>query len=137
MKNLRTSIIAVRLVVALGVTGLWSGAAYASDLDRAQVPFQFMVGKTEMPAGEYTLKIDWLDHIVIVHDVKTGENAATRFICPLPDSPRTESADGRLVFRKPANGDFSLSEVWVPGVGGVLVRDIKPPQESSSIALMR
>lgn len=110
-----------RIALFLGMATAVAPRARAADALDATVPFSFTAGTASLPAGDYRAFVDWEERIVTVQDVKSGESHVAKFITTLARSPRLDPQDARLVFDKPVNGGFLLSEVWVPGLDGVLV----------------
>jgi len=58
------------LSLLLSVTG-----AHAQSTARANVPFAFKVGKTQMPAGTYTVLSEIGTDVVMIRNVQTGTSA--------------------------------------------------------------
>ena len=79
---------------------------YAQTTLKATVPFPFMVGKTEVPAGTYT--IDSISHSVIsIRDRSTGRGVLTLVS---PERPGSNDGTPKLVFNKYGDRYF-LSQV--------------------------
>ena len=79
---------------------------YAQTTVRATVPFPFMVGNTEVPAGTYT--IDSISHSVIaIRDLSTGRGV---FSLVGPGRPGSNDGTPKLVFNKYGDRYF-LSQV--------------------------
>ena len=79
---------------------------FAQTTVRATVPFPFMVGKTEVPAGTYT--IDSISHAVIsIRDRSTGRGVLTLVS---PERPGSNDGTPKLVFNKYGDKYF-LSQV--------------------------
>ena len=79
---------------------------FAQTTVRATVPFPFMVGKTEVPAGTYT--IDSISHSVIsIRDRSTGRGVLTLVS---PERPGSNDNTPKLVFNKYGDRYF-LSQV--------------------------
>jgi hypothetical protein len=85
---------------------------------RVEIPYAFTVGSKALPAGTYTfsLAVDSPAWVEVKVDAATAARAriVTRLGGP------TEFQDGSLVFDK-SDGTRVLSEVWIPGVDGILV----------------
>jgi len=68
---------------------------------RAEVPFPFLAGDTQMPAGEYTVK---LDHVAFPHVTIECRTEEAAVILPVTvqhtDSAQAVVALGRLVFER-------------------------------------
>jgi hypothetical protein len=85
---------------------------YAQTTLRATVPFPFMVGKTEVPAGTYT--IDTISPSAIaIRDRCTGKGVLSLVI---PEQPGRSDGTPKLVFNKYGSRYF-LSQVS-RGLGG-------------------
>ena len=111
----------VPLAMVFGLVAIYAGPARAADTVDAKVPFGFTAGSGSLPAGEYRLTVDWIGRDVTVQDAKSGKSVVAKFITTLAADPHPVSPDGRLVFDKPEDAGYSLSEVWLPGLDGVLV----------------
>jgi hypothetical protein len=96
-------------------TAAWS---VAQDLPTivANIPFDFIVGKTTLPAGEYQFTEGSLGKEMIIR----GENVKEDVIAPVITRLGPRSSDqAELVFDKVDN-DYYLSEMHDPGVDGYL-----------------
>jgi hypothetical protein len=49
-----------------------SAGAYAQSLVKADVPFTFNVGTSQLPAGQYQIKEDYMRQVISILNVKTG-----------------------------------------------------------------
>jgi cytochrome c553 len=85
---------------------------------RASVPFDFEVGGKSVPAGTYQLRLRLGEGAVVMSGAKAGDMR-------LPIISRlgtgTLFTDATLIFDT-FEGHHALSEVWVPGEEGVLVK---------------
>ena len=79
---------------------------YAQTTVRATVPFAFMVGKTEVPAGTYTIN-SISSSAIAIRDRHTGRGVFTLVI---PERPGSNNGTPKLVFNKYGNTYF-LSQV--------------------------
>jgi hypothetical protein len=79
-----------------------------------QVPFDFMAGNHQFPAGGYTITSDASAGTVLVRS--QGEGPAA-FIITYPAGENKEQVRARLVFNRYGNHYF-LSQVWPAGVAG-------------------
>ena len=106
-------------IAALSVLGVASLAFAQDDVLEANVPFAFHVNDKTFPAGQYELRIDWADHRVTVIG---GQHAPAieLFVTTLAASPHTTATDAHVVFDK-VGTTYTLSELWAPGVDGVLL----------------
>jgi mono/diheme cytochrome c family protein len=95
---------------------------------RFEVPYAFKFGSNLLPAGSYTFAVDrsWLT--VEAGDGKIlRENIITRL-----SGPAELIRSGYLIFDK-AESNRTLSEVWMPGTDGILLRTI--PKDHGRLAL--
>jgi hypothetical protein len=91
---------------------LWSPSLMAQNVETAEVPFDFHVGQSTLPAGTYNV-------------IKTGmsgilqlRNEDTRGSIFLASQAREmATTDSKLAFRC-YSGDCYLSAVWIPGTPG-------------------
>jgi hypothetical protein len=65
---MKRNLIGILSLVVLSV--LTATGAYAQSAVRADVPFAFKVGKTQLPAGTYDIKAD-AQHMIAIHNSKT------------------------------------------------------------------
>ena len=61
----------VVLSLLLSVAG-----AHAQSAGRANVPFAFKVGTTQMPAGTYTINTDFGTNFIMIRNVQSGTSVA-------------------------------------------------------------
>lgn len=94
---------------------MFAGAGYAQQAIKANVPFEFSVGKTTFPAGEY--RVTRMGSTLLA--VQGNSNDPTIFVLTQPMSS-IKTFNPKLKF-KSANGQFALSEVWSGGEIGYKV----------------
>ncbi len=103
------------LLILVGLAALTCAAvpANAASYMRATIPFPFFAGNENLPAGEYLLRTDVFQRLLI-------QSRADNRLTWVSLSPRTskrsidKSAEGMLQFR--LYGDiYVLSGVWKPG----------------------
>lgn len=104
-----------QIVILLGVFGLMFSAAVANAQTlkvKANVPFDFMVDKTTMPAGTYNIDAVLPSSSALA--IRNNDAKVGRLV--LSDSARSHepSADTRLVFHRYGDRYF-LSAIWVQG----------------------
>jgi len=109
-RNLITISILSLLVVA-------SAYGQAGTVLSANVPFAFEAGGTSLPAGTYQFKFRASDKTLVISGGKAGE-MKLHAIAQLAGASLFK--DTGLVFDA-FEGNHVLSEVWIPGEGGVLV----------------
>jgi hypothetical protein len=98
----------LQLVLGLFIALVYS-SAQTSDV-RAKIPFDFRMGETLMPAGEY--RIEHQSNGALILRQQGGRNAA--YVCiPLPASRPDKPAAGSLQFNRYGENYF-LTTVWSP-----------------------
>jgi hypothetical protein len=112
MKTLKTMILSVGTVALLGASGL-----YAQTKATADIPFDFAVQNTTLPAGQYTMSAASTSR-----DLMSIENAETHkkilVLAPSSESGyRTSQAKNTVVFHKVGDRYF-LSAVKTDAVCG-------------------
>jgi hypothetical protein len=96
------------MLLALAALLLAAGSAYAQN-DRFNVPFQFVIGKSVMPAGHYSIKSASRNSgTLIIQDDQTGR---LRFVDGNPIRSRGAQDQTKLVFHC-YSGSCFLSQVW-------------------------
>jgi hypothetical protein len=95
------------VLLALAALLLAAGSAYAQN-DRFNVPFQFAIGKSVMPAGHYSIKSASQLGTLIIQDRQTGRS---RFVDGNPIRARGAQDQAKLVFHC-YSGSCFLSQVW-------------------------
>ncbi len=105
-----------RALVMAGMMALTAMAttrvAQAQELLAVNIPFDFVAGKTQLPAGEYTVKVAGPTNTVIL--VSRKDSTASAFMntnAAVSAEPQSES---KLVFNRYGNRYF-LSQVWTEG----------------------
>jgi hypothetical protein len=81
-----------------------------SDMLVANIPFQFSVGNTVLPSGEYHVKA--LNPATLMIQSRDGHSAALATTIGVSSSKRVDQ--GKLVFNRYGTQYF-LSKVWNPG----------------------
>ena len=97
-------LLAVSLLVSVPNT-------YAQNVTQATVPFAFTIGRSEMPAGTYTIS-HISPSVIAVRDSDTGKSVLTLV---RPESAGKSDGNPKLLFNKYGNKYF-LSQVS-PGFG--------------------
>jgi hypothetical protein len=90
-----------------------------------QVPFDYMAGNYQFPAGSYTIKSDASAGTVLIRSAGEGPAA---FILTFPAGENKDQAHVRLVFNRYGDRYF-LSQVWPGGVAGRGLRKSKQEVE--------
>jgi hypothetical protein len=102
-----------KLFTLLVLTGLLIGLAIAPVSAQtttrlsANIPFEFMVGSTTLPAGEYTVSSQFLSGALGIRSAD-GREGALVLANPM-ESPNSDQA--KLVFNRYGNQYF-LSQIW-------------------------
>lgn len=112
---------AVPLLVASFGLLIAAAPARAADEVEATVPFAFTAGWTRLPAGRYAMTVDWRAHVVFVENLKSGREIAAPFLTTLSPYPAEAASRARVVFANHARRRHVLSEVWLPGLDGVVL----------------
>jgi hypothetical protein len=130
---MKLSYVLATLLAALACTGL------EAQTMNAKIPFDFQIGSTAMPAGDY--RIDYSNHLLVVRS-ETGNHTAMALVSPV-SRPRTQQK-GVLQFRCYGDSHF-LAGVWGPytSLGGGLGRSAREkevasrgePQQPTAVAL--
>ena len=112
MKTLKTTILSVGALALLGASGI-----YAQTKATAEIPFEFTVQHTTLPAGEYTLSAPSKSH-----DVMSIENVETRktilVLAPSNVSEYKGAKDRKVVLFHRIGDRYFLAEVKTDAVRG-------------------
>jgi Cytochrome C oxidase, cbb3-type, subunit III len=134
MPQMRSQIAGVRrfmtlILATFFVTGL--GFGQSLEAVRFNVPYRFSAGSKQFPAGTYTFSLLAGPFSMLkVQSESIGPvnvNVLTRI-----SGPSELFTNSYLIFDK-APGHLILSEVWIPGTDGILVRPI--PKNDGRLAL--
>jgi hypothetical protein len=100
-------------VFGAGLTALlWSPALMAQNAEMAEIPFDFHVGQSTLPAGAYSVTKDNSGGFLRIRNMDTQNSILFGF-----QGLETPKNDARLTFRC-YSGDCFLSAVWMPGNPG-------------------
>jgi hypothetical protein len=130
MKRL-SLIMAAALVAAFAVP-----ARAATAVASAQVPYEFSVGKTKLPAGHYEiLAADDVDSaVLVVRNTDTHKEALVEYLTRIG---ARKDADSALVFDVVGN-DHLLSEIHLAGTEGYLLEGaVKRPHTHHEVKAQR
>ncbi len=108
MKTRALVMAAVMALTAMAFTRV----AQAQEHMLVNIPFDFVAGNTQMPAGEYSVKTSGPTNVLIL--ISRTDSAASAFINTNPavaSEPKTES---KLIFNRYGDRYF-LSQVWTAG----------------------
>jgi hypothetical protein len=79
---------------------------------RAYIPFAFLAGDVTLPAGEYALRVDKVNRLMM--ESRDTARVAGVLISSQVDQPRSKEDVGRLEFAK-YGGTYVLRNVWYAG----------------------
>ena len=90
-----------------------AGSAYAQSVaHRANVPFDFIVGGTSLPAGEYTIEsINSTDKLLLIRSADGNGKAMTLSHSVISRRPTEKS---ELIFSQ-YGGEYFLAQIWTAG----------------------
>jgi hypothetical protein len=97
-------------VLALSVLAIAAPAFAQSTNLRAEIPFDFVVGKAVMPAGEYLVQSQTNPAILVIRN--TGGQGA--MVVAHYARSNKAAANSKLVFRG-YDGEYFLSQIWTEG----------------------
>jgi hypothetical protein len=114
MKTLKTFVLAMSAVAMLGTTGLYAQIGVA-----ANVPFNFTVENSRMPAGDYLLvPTSSTSGVIQLLNRETGKSILVNAPSTLAAYTRNGAESGVIIFHRYGDRYF-FSEVWTPnGVAG-------------------
>jgi len=115
-KHLKISFVAC-VVAVLAVSFAWAGPHRQLV---AEVPHDFMIGETMMPAGTYMLERELTNPPMITIRNDQGEGSAIMHVVETLDSTGMGERDAKLVFDK-SESTVELSQVWFAGKDGFQV----------------
>jgi hypothetical protein len=101
------------MLFAVLVLGLTTGSAFGQTLTRVNIPFEFSIGNSTLPAGEYTVGPVFAGNstVLAIHSLDWRKQIVMQ-------TSAAESAKGpsenKLVFRRYGDQYF-LSQIWAKG----------------------
>ena len=110
-------VLMVCLVAVLAVSFAWAGPRKQIT---AEIPHDFVVGETVMPAGKYVLEKEGSYPPMVTLRNDKGEGSSIMHVITTLSRDGMEPQEAKLVFDKSA-GKVELSEVWFAGQDGLLV----------------
>ena len=119
---MKRNLIVALTLVALSI--LTASTSFAQDKEKADVPFEFQIGKTSLPAGTYIVsKI--ADHSLVIRNrEKTSKAALSNY-----SASDSKSESPKMVFHKYGNNYF-LAEIWAAdGSAGMQLPESKREKE--------
>ena len=122
----------VFMPVMLVFTAFLGASAFAADTATGKIPFPFLVGDQQVPAGVYLFKVDRVDATVTVRGPKKANTVG--FVTTMAAKAHSTATDADFVFDK-VGETYTLSEIWMPGAEGVLVHATKGKHQHEIIHL--
>ena len=100
-----------RLIIAAGLfVATVSTSLYAQTMDmQANIPFDFRIGNTVLPSGQYS--IHHSGNMLFVRQADGGKGGI--FMTVGVDHPNTSTTNGTLLFNR-YGGAYYLAKVWTP-----------------------
>jgi len=101
------------LVFGAGLAALlWTPTLLAQDIARAEIPFDFHVGKATLPSGTYAVSNNANAGTLMLRNEDSEHS-----IFALIGGRETDKGVARMTFRC-YSGDCFLAAVWMPGTEG-------------------
>lgn len=130
-RTLKSLTMAAAAVLTLGVSG-----AFAEEQVAVKVPFEFRVGKTPMPAGDYAVtKLGASAGMVRVSDPNRSHSAVVAINHTVAGSNNHPDTRSRVTFRCGEAG-CTLAEVWTGGDGSAVNVPKATPADRERIAVI-
>lgn len=105
------------LVAIFAVTFAWAGS---SKQITAEVPHDFVIGETAMPAGKYFIEHEGTYPPMITCRNAKGEGSSILHVITTLARDGMADQEAKLVFDK-TGASYELSEIWFAGQDGFLV----------------
>lgn len=107
-------------VAAFAALSLGCGTAQTDEQLKATIPFDFTVGKTKLPAGEYTVTSTFGSHVLQIRDAEQRLQAT---VITMPSNRRANPSESHLTFRVHGTRHY-LAATWdgASGVGRELMK---------------
>ncbi len=106
MKNQLFALIGLGLLLA-------TASAYAqTGVVKANVPFNFIVNKTELPAGQYSIRP--LGMTGVAMSINSSDQHVVKAILPLSCESAEVQKNSKLVFHR-YGSQYFLAEIWTAG----------------------
>jgi hypothetical protein len=113
----------LKLTFAVAALTLVTSSLFAQAPQRVNVPFKFFIGNEAIPAGAYYVQPQASASRLEFRDTKQKAVASVTVITRLAAKGSAGTGNSvRLVFDDLSPSDRHLSEVWIPGTDGFLVR---------------
>ena len=116
---------AVGLFAALACSGL-----QAQTLLRANIPFEFQMGETAFPAGDYVF--NYSAHLLVVHQEQGDHTTAMALTIP---ASRTKAPETGIVEFTRYGDAYFLAKIWTPASsdGGALPKTSREKELASRV----
>ena len=106
MKNQLFALIGLGLLLA-------TASAYAqTGVVKANVPFNFIVNKTELPAGQYSIRP--LGMTGVAMSINSSDHSVVKAILPLACESAEVQKTSKLVFHR-YGSQYFLAQIWTEG----------------------
>jgi len=115
---MRKQIVSAAVVGAV-VLGLAASLAWAGTGVSANVPFAFIAGDKELPAGRYQIQAQGDNEARLV--IRSSDGGQICYVLVIERLADTGAKDPKIVFDKTSDGKVYLSEIHIPGQDGFLV----------------
>jgi len=86
--------------------------AQAQELLAVNIPFDFVAGNTQLPAGEYTVRVSAPTHTIIL--ISRKDSATSAFLVTNAAVSAEPQSESKLIFNRYGERYF-LSQVWTEG----------------------
>jgi len=125
---------AKRFMLAIAALGFLSGflAAQSERGVTVKIPFQFVAGEATLPPGDYRIERDVANPTVLRVLGPDGKNSGVVLFVVTRLAPVGRSGYSSCVFDKIGSKRY-LSEVWMSGQDGFLVKSTKEKHEHAVI----
>ena len=112
--------------------GMFAGSAHAKEIMSVKVPFPFIVGHTEFPAGEYDVRsADDAGSVLVIEGTSPG---STGVVFTIPADGADPAGDqGALVFNRSDN-EYRLAQIWESGTMGRALEGSMVPRHAKGQA---
>lgn len=117
-------------LVTVFAVGLALGQAQSV---KFKIPYSFTVGSTALPAGTYTFSISQGAFTSLMVQSSTTRGPVKVSILTLLNGPNELFRGGSLIFDKTGKGP-TLSEVWLSGTDGALIKAVSKGDERMVLA---
>ena len=128
------------IVVFVGLTMLLAATFGLAQGDpnkvRANIPHEFTAAGKVLPAGQYDFSYNALQRTVTIKDTDKGPAVIMPIVTLLAGAMHTTPPDSHIVFDKVGSYHY-LSEIWIPGLDGILLVTTKDKHEHEMLNVPR